>query len=54
MNGDYNNVLFKMKELWGFMGRRFKQQDRLVRKIVKATRLSEYEELVGKFFERVE
>ncbi len=54
MNGDYNNVLFKMKELWEFMGRRFKQQDRLVRKIVKATRLSEYEELVGKFFERVE
>lgn len=47
MNGDANNVLFKMKELWGFLGRQFQEQEKLVKKLVKATRLNEYEILAG-------
>ena len=48
MNGDANNVLFKMKELWGFLGRQFPEQEKLVKKLVKATRLNEYEMLAGR------
>ena len=50
MNGDGNNVLFKMKELWGFMGRQFPEQDRLVKKLVKASKVEEYEKLVKCLF----
>ena len=51
MNGDGNNVLFKMKELWGFLGRQFLEQERAVKKLVKAGKLEEYERLAEKLFE---
>lgn len=52
MNTDYNNVLFKMKELWNFALQRFPEEERSIRRMMKATRLSEYEELSEKFFEQ--
>ncbi|MBP3569320.1 MAG: tRNA-dihydrouridine synthase family protein [Lachnospiraceae bacterium] len=51
MNGDGNNVLFKMKELWGFLGRQFPEQEKLVKKLVKAGKLEEYERLAERLFE---
>lgn len=53
MNTDYNNVLFKMKELWNFMLQRFPTEERYIRRMMKATRLSEYEDLSEKFFEQM-
>ena len=50
MNGDATNVLFKMKELWGFLGQQF-PEERLVKKMVKANKLKEYEELAARLFE---
>ena len=51
MNGDGNNVLFKMKELWGFLGRQFPEQEKLVKKLVKAGKIEEYEMLVQRLYE---
>ncbi len=51
MSGDGNNVLFKMKELWGFMGRHFPEEERLVKKMIKANKIEEYEMLVERLFE---
>jgi len=51
MNGDGNNVLFKMKELWGFMVRSFPEQEKTVKKLVKAKNIEEYERLAGLIFE---
>ena len=53
MNGDGNNVLFKMKELWGFLGRQFPEQEKLVKKLVKANKIGEYEELANRLFRDV-
>ncbi len=53
MNGDGNNVLFKMKELWGFLGRQFPQQEKLVKKLVKTGKIEEYERLAEKLFEEL-
>lgn len=53
MNGDGNNVLFKMKELWGFMNRQFPENERLIKKMVKASKIEEYEKLAEKLFEEV-
>ncbi len=50
MNGDGNNVLFKMKELWGFLGRQFPKQEKLVKKLVKTNKLEEYEKLAEQLF----
>ena len=50
MNGDGNNVLFKMKELWGFMSRQFQEKERLIKKIVKANKIEEYERLAEQIF----
>lgn len=50
MNGDGNNVLFKMKELWGFMNRQFPKQEKLIKKLVKANKIQEYEVLADKLF----
>lgn len=50
MKGDATNVLFKMKELWSFLGQRF-PEERLVKKMIKADKLKEYEELAEKLFE---
>ena len=53
MNGDGNNVLFKMKELWGFLGRQFTSQEKLVKKLIKANKIGEYEELAEKVFREI-
>jgi len=53
MNGDGNNVLFKMKELWGFMSRQFPEKERLIKKMVKANKIEEYKKLTEKLFEEV-
>jgi len=50
MNGDGSNVLFKMKELWGFMNRQFPEQEKLIKKMVKANRIEEYERLAERLF----
>jgi len=50
MNGDGNNVLFKMKELWGFMSRQFPEKERLIKKLVKANKIEEYERLSEQVF----
>ena len=53
MNGDGNNVLFKMKELWGFMGRRFPEEEKLIKKLIKANKIEEYEQLAEKLFDEM-
>ena len=53
MNGDGNNVLFKMKELWGFMGRQFPEQEKLIKKMVKANKMEEFEGLTEQLFAEV-
>ena len=50
MNGDGNNVLFKMKELWGFMGRQFPEKERMIKKMVKTKHIEEYEMLAKELF----
>lgn len=50
MLGDGNNVLFKMKECWGFMERHFPEQEKIIKKLKKAGKLSEYERLSEVFF----
>jgi hypothetical protein len=50
MNGDGNNVLFKMKELWGFMSRQFPEKERLIKKMIKANKIEEYERLSEQVF----
>ena len=42
MSGD-KNVLFKMKELWFYMGYLFEDSGKFLKKIKKANRLKEYE-----------
>lgn len=44
------NTLFKMKELWSYMGQMFSEGERDVRKIRKAKNRSEYENAVRKLF----
>lgn len=51
MNGDGNNVLFKMKELWGFMSRQFPGEERLIKKMVKSKNMEEYEKYSEKLFD---
>ena len=45
MSGD-TNVLFKMKELWVYLGRMFPEKERQIKKIKKTNKLEEYEKLV--------
>ena len=49
MSGD-RNVLFKMKELWVFMGRSFPEADRLLKQIQKCNSCTEYEMTVSNIF----
>ncbi len=44
MSGD-TNVLFKMKELWVYLGRMFPEEEHQVKKIKKANKLAEYKRL---------
>lgn len=50
MSGD-TNVLFKMKELWVYLGRMFPEQERQIKKIKKANKLAEYEKVTKEFWE---
>lgn len=50
MSGE-RNVLFKMKELWFYMGRLFEENKKELKQIKKCTRASEYEAIVGKLLE---
>ena len=45
------HVLFKMKELWVYLAEQFPEEERLIKKMKKASRLEEYEELAGEMFE---
>lgn len=49
MSGD-TNVLFKMKELWVYLAEQFPEEERLIKKMKKASRLEEYERLAGELF----
>lgn len=49
MSGD-TNVLFKMKELWVYLAEQFPEEGRLIKKMKKANRLAEYEELAKELF----
>ncbi len=50
MSGD-TNVLFKMKELWVYLGRMFPEEERQIKKIKKANKLLEYEKVTKEFWE---
>ncbi|HIX29185.1 MAG TPA: tRNA-dihydrouridine synthase family protein [Candidatus Blautia stercoravium] len=50
MSGD-RNVLFKMKELWFYMGHLFEENKKQMKKIKKAQKLSDYMEAVDSLFE---
>lgn len=49
MSGD-RNVLFKMKELWIYMGRLFSDSDKILKRIRKADKCSDYEAAVNILF----
>ena len=49
MSGDMN-TLFKMKELWGYLGENFAGAQKQLKKIKKAQKISEYEEAVRSIF----
>lgn len=49
MSGD-RNTLFKMKELWSYMGESFEGADKYLKQIKKANRLNEYENAVNVIF----
>ena len=49
MSGD-TNTLYKMKDLWTFLGRSFSNADRHLKKIKKADSISDYKIAVGNLF----
>lgn len=51
MSGD-KNVLFKMKEFWSYAEEMFPGEERLLKKIKKASRLCDYEQAVREMFGR--
>ena len=52
MSGD-KPVLFKMKELWGFLIHSCPEEEKLMKKIRKAQHLAEYEGVVSELFCRM-
>ena len=52
MSGE-RNVLFKMKELWGFLIHSCPEEEKLMKKIRKAQHLAEYEGVVSELFCRM-
>ena len=52
MSGD-RPVLFKMKELWGFLIHSCPEEEKLMKKIRKAQHLAEYEGVVSELFCRM-
>lgn len=53
MSGD-TNTLYKMKDLWTFLGRSFSDADRHLKKIKKADSISDYKIAVGNLFRECE
>lgn len=53
MSGD-KNVLFKMKEIWFYMGHSFADAEKLVKQMRKTNHFHEYLELAEKLFEEKE
>ena len=53
MSGE-KNTLFKMKELWSYMGQSFTEPEKYLKKIRKAERLSEYQVAVAALFREQE
>lgn len=49
-SGD-KNVLFKMKELWYYMGSQFSESEKLMKKIRKTEKLRDYENVVQVLFD---
>lgn len=49
MSGD-KNVLFKMKEFWGYLGQSFTGADRALKKLRKSNRMEEYRTAVSEVF----
>ena len=44
--GAEQDVLFKMKEVWFYLGNNFKESDKMIKKIYKAKKPAEYKTLV--------
>lgn len=53
MSGD-RNTLFKMKELWGYLGKSFTNPEKYLKKIRKTERLAEYYVIVDALFREQE
>ena len=53
LSGD-RNVLFRMKELWSYMGSQFSNPDKYVKKMKKAGSIAEYQAVVNRLFEEQE
>ena len=49
MSGD-TNTLYKMKDLWTFLGRSFENSDKHLKKIKKSSRITEYQTAVDALF----
>lgn len=49
LSGDMN-VLYKMKELWGYMIKLFPEQEKVLKKIKKAKKLAEYDAAIRELF----
>lgn len=47
------NILFKMKEIWIYMGNLFEENEKCLKKIKKAERLYDYEDAVHSLFEKM-
>lgn len=50
MSGD-RNVLFKMKEVWFYLGQSFEHADKYLKMIRKANKLTEYQDAVERIFQ---
>jgi tRNA-dihydrouridine synthase len=50
MSGSDRNTLYKMKEIWVYLGSLFQDADRHMKRIKKANRLSEYNSAVNSLF----
>ncbi len=48
------NVLFKMKEIWGYLGEQFPSEEKILKKIRKSKNLAEYRDLVNRLLSRKE
>ena len=49
MSGD-RNALFKMKEIWSYMGESFEGADKCLKKIKKANSITDYKIAVNELF----